>query len=240
MPLDITLDLPEGEEPGLEFDLEEFSLLVDTKSGLITESEDDPLSELEIELEDDRGTLDIADHHDDEDLDADERRKEHIRRKKSDKIFNNTYNTGEDFGVDEHEYKSDIRISPAHRESHLHDPDKYRDFLDQTVTSEDIIAFVDSCKEIQKILTIDPSKKKFTKQEINFIFSKIKIALEKGDHKSSFISYIHILDAISNITTLEYKKLFDLLEYEYKECLLLELNQSYKVLDQTNKTKKPF
>lgn len=221
-------------------DIEEFHLLVSIeKNHTSNEYDEDPLSELELELENDHGVLDVADI-DDNNMSAEERHKEHIRRKKSDKIYNNTYNTGDGYGSEEHEYKSNIRISPAHRESHLHDPDKYRDFLDRSLTHEDILTYIESSDDIQKIITSDPSKKKFTKLEINFIFSKIKTALEKGVNKSSFVSYIQILEAISNITTLEYKKLFDLLEYDFKVCLLLELNDTYKILDHGNKTKKLF
>jgi len=222
----------------------EMNLLVDIPLDLDNNDEfdEDPLSELEMELDADLGTdFDVIDSYDeDSGEDAEYRKREHIRRKKSDKIFNNTYNTGDGYGNEEHEYQSNIKISPAHRESYLHDPDKYKDYLDQTIINEDILKYIETNKEIKNILTNDPSKKKFTKPEINFIFNKIKISLEKKKNKSSFISYINILEVISNTTTLEYKKLFDLLDYEYKECLLVELNQTYNILDQSNKTKKLF
>lgn len=171
---------------------------------------------------------------------AEDRHKEHLRRKKNDKIFNNSYNTGDGYGLEEHSYRTDIRISPSHSDSYLHDTQKYRDHLDQSITQEDIMAFVHTCPEIQEILAIDPSRKKYSKQEVNFMFGKIKGGLERGFAKSCFISVIYILDAISAITTLEYKKIFDVLDYEHKESLLMELNQKFHILEQNHKSKKLF
>jgi hypothetical protein len=39
---------------------------------------------------------------------------------------------------------------------------------------------------------------------------------------------------------MEYKKLFDMLEYEHKETLLLELNKKYGFLDKPSKNFKMF
>ena len=85
----------------------EFELFV--KLPVVGQFEDfDSMSELEIELEvvSSRGQLDP-----DQDIEEDEsgeRHAEHIRRKKVDKIFNNSYNTGDGYGLDEQTYRSDI------------------------------------------------------------------------------------------------------------------------------------
>lgn len=172
----------------------------------------------------------------DDDPDAEERHKEHIKRKKSDKIFNNTYNTG-DGGTEESSFNSDIRISSSHSDSYLHDPEKYKDHLDRKIFQEDIEKIIDNSFVIQEIVTSEPNKKKYTKVEINAIFKDLKEKLTRGTEKSRFISSIYILDAISGLTTLEYRKLFDMLEYEYKEDLLEELNQKFKILDHIKSNK---
>ena len=57
----------------------------------------------------------------------------------------------------------------------------------------------------------------------------------------TFSSSIYILEAISNITAMEYKKIFDFLDYSHKELLLSELNKKYKFLDwKMNKNNKLF
>jgi hypothetical protein len=47
----------------------------------------------------------------------------------------------------------------------------------------------------------------------------------------SFYSPIYILEAISSIASIEYKKIFDSLETDIQEILLIELNKKYKFLD---------
>jgi predicted restriction endonuclease len=46
-----------------------------------------------------------------------------------------------------------------------------------------------------------------------------------------FYSPIYILEVISSISSIEYKKLFDMLETEIQELLLTELNKKYQFLD---------
>jgi hypothetical protein len=220
-----------GEEVEVEAEIDpEFSLMVEVNPADVHEEEevnDTPYHE--------------DDFSDDSSSEEDEERYQvHLQKKKSDKIFNNSYNTGDGYGADEQSFRSDIKISQSHSDSHLHDPQRYREHLDNSIVQSDIHAFIRQCSEIQEILSIDPSRKKFSKQELNYIFLRIKEGLERGDGKSSFISYIYILDAISSVTTLEYKKIFDSLEYEYKECLLLELNQKYNILGHSNRSKKLF
>jgi hypothetical protein len=49
-----------------------------------------------------------------------------------------------------------------------------------------------------------------------------------------------VLDAISITVAMDYKKLFDMLSYENKEVLLLELNTKYGFLDKIMKSNKMF
>lgn len=171
---------------------------------------------------------------------AEERHKVHLQKKRNDKIFNNSYNTGEGAEV---EYSSggDIKLSHMHAESHLHDPEKYRDYLDFQIVQRDIQIVVEATPEIMKILASEPNKKKYTKVEINSIFGILKQKLNRGQNQSYFVSPIQILEAVSNLTMLEYKKLFDTLDYEYKEDLIKELNKTHKILDKhSNRSRKLF
>jgi hypothetical protein len=123
---------------------------------------------------------------------------------------------------------------------HLYDREQYSDHIDNRITQVDIDAFVSKSKEIQAILSSDPDKKKFTKQEINDLFTIITAGVSKGETSSVFVSPIHVLDAVSGLTNMEYKKLFDALAYENKETLLLELNKKYGFLDKPSKNLKMF
>ena len=90
------------------------------------------------------------------------------------------------------------------------------------------------------ILGDQPDKKKFVKSEINQLFEILIEGLTTGADANVFINSIHILDSISSITCMEYKKLFDMLTYENKEILLLELNTKYGFLDNMGRNNKIF
>ena len=52
-----------------------------------------------------------------------------------------------------------------------------------------------------------------------------------------FNNSIYILEVISAISHNEYKKLFDMLDTDIQELLLIELNEKYKFLEGKNKKK---
>ena len=62
--------------------------------------------------------------------------------------------------------------------------------------------------------------------------------LDPASHGIRFYSPIYILEAISSLSSMEYKKIFDSLETEIQEILLLELNKKYKFLDGKMNNKK--
>ena len=78
---------------------------------------------------------------------------------------------------------------------------------------------------------ISTSKIKFSKEDINIIFNRTHDVLDVTSHGISFYSPIYILEAISSLASIDYKKIFDSLDTEVQEILLLELNKKYKFLD---------
>lgn len=191
------------------------------------------------------------DYHDPHLLDASEdedpaelarRRHDYSKLRKNDKIFNNSYNLGQD-STDEFEqtpHYSDIKIDSSSPDYHMYDKDHYGNHIDDKIIQRDIDAFINRSPEIQAILGNDPDKKKYAKAEINELFSIILGAISKGENFSIFINPVHVLDSISSLTGMEYKKLFDQLTYEHKEVLLLELNKKYGFLDKPSKNLKMF
>lgn len=210
------------------------------------DDDDDVVEELSAlgESDDILGVDYLDDPNESEDAAELERRKTaYSTLKKDDKIFNNSFNMGT--AVDEHSDtrgRNEIRIDPGSSEYNFYDKDKHSDFIDEAITNFDITSFVQSCSRIQEILKQpdDGSKKKFTKIEINEMFDLVKNGVSTGSQSSVFVNAIHILDSISALTSLEYKKLFDMLKYENKELLLLELDKKYQFLNRAPKDFKMY
>lgn len=184
----------------------------------------------------------IEGEYDEEEL---ERRKNaYSELKKTDKIFNNSYNLGIDSSEDDEPHKksqvSEIKISSSSPDYHLYDSEKYSEYVDLSIIQRDINSFIDSNAKAQAILGNEPEKKKFTKPEINELFEIIMAGLTKGLESNVFVSPIYVLDVISTIINVDYKKLFDMLNYENKEILLIELNLKFKFLDGASKNVKIF
>lgn len=194
---------------------------------------------------------DYSSHLLDEDYDDDElerRRVAYAGLKKNDKIFNNTYNMGLENSEDEEDLDGspnrlggpEIKLDSSAPDYHLYDPEKYSEHVDQQIIRRDIDQFIKNSSSVQAILGNEPEKKKFTKFEINSLFELINTGLSRGGKTNVFISPIHVLDSISATVSMEYKKIFDMLSYENKEILLLELNAKYGFLDNVSKNYKMF
>lgn len=175
----------------------------------------------------------------DEDHEELERRRvAYAQLKKTDKIFNNSYNMGSQ-PTEEHgemsSPRSEIKIDPSSPEFVMYDRDKHSDYVDDKITQIDIHNFISGSPEVQEILEREPERKKFTKIEINFLFDFIRAGIGSGSKQSVFVNPIYIFDSIGSLTGIETKKLFDMLTYENKEILLVELDKDYHFLDKASK-----
>lgn len=189
----------------------------------------------------------LDDHLLTEDYDEDElerRRAAYADLKKNDKIFNNTYNLGLDSSEDEEPSKrsssSEIKLDRSSPDYNMYDPAKFSESLDLTIIYRDIYDFIQGDSKVKAILGDEPDKKKFTKAEINEMFEILNLGLTGGSTGNVFINSIHVLDSISSMINMEYKKIFDQLTYDNKEILLVELNNKYGFLDNTGKNYKIF
>jgi hypothetical protein len=182
--------------------------------------------------------IDLADE--DDPIELERRKQMYSSLRKTDKIFNNSYNMGQNDSGEDSKYNSSIKVDVGSSHYQLYDRDQYSDHIDNTITQRDIDNFVSSSEEILAILGDKPDKRKFTKIEVNHLFALITEGVASGEHASFFVSPIHVLDTISSLTNMEYKKLFDMLSYDYKETLLLELNKKYGFLDKPSKNFKMF
>lgn len=203
----------------------------------IIENEDLELPLTDSELEDDFKEFDgldddSADEPLDEDDDSEFRESRHAELKKKDKIFNNSYNTGD--GIQHDGYHSqEIKLSPAYSDSYLQESDGYTERLGLGVVQTEL---EEVYKKNPKLFEIIGSKKrKYSKTDVNYVFQ----VLFKELNSSIFANSIHVLDAVCNLLQIEYKKAFDMLDYEFKEILVSDLDESFGVLSSNFKTRSP-
>ena len=181
----------------------------------------------------------------DDEAELERRRTKYAELKRDDKIFNNTYNMGYETQEDDDDSENtrgakDIRVDPSSPDYFLYDQDKYSEYVDAQIIQKEIFSFISRNIELNEILGPDPEKKKFVKTEINEIFKILCTNLITRNNRNYFITPIYVLDAISVTVSMDYKKLFDMLTYENKEVLLLELNTKYGFLDKLTKSNKMF
>lgn len=156
---------------------------------------------------------------------------------REDKIFNNRYNTGDGLiDSEEFEYTRKISVAGDYSNEYLKDLYEYEEALDTKLILSNIFEFVQHDLKIKTLLSKKSNKPfstklKLSKEEVNFLFSHINESLDKKGQDALFYSPIYVLEVISSISSIEYKKLFDMLETETQELLLIELNTKYQILD---------
>jgi hypothetical protein len=175
-------------------------------------------------------------------MEENKKRKEKEKReeRREDKIFNNRYNQGEGLkGPNEYEYNKGIQVESSYSKSYLNDLYDYENNVEYKIFLDHIFEIIEQDKELKEsIKEKDGTRNKFNKEEINFLFDRITSILDKETEYETFSNSIYVLEAISSITAMDYKKIFDFLEYQYRETLLTDLNKKYKFLDwKMNKNK---
>ena len=194
----------------------------------------------------DEDPLDADDHPEEDetlaDIESDDpdevRYQQHLKLKKQDKIFNNTWNSGDGLSDDTFQNTS-IRLDPSHSDSHLLDGKRFDQYMDKSFIERDLNLIVREDPDLAKLMINSPETKKYTKPELNLVFSRLcKLVEQHG--KTTFIGPIDVLDFVSMLAQLDFKRLFESLEYEHKEVLLLELNKKFGILDGKVKFKKLF
>jgi hypothetical protein len=163
--------------------------------------------------------------------------------KREDKIFNNRYNQGDGLkDPDEYEYNKGIQVDVSYSKDYLNDIYDYENSVEYQIFFDHIFNMIENDTELKDLIDDkDGTRNKFNKDEINFLFERILTSLDSSLEYETFSSSIYILEAISNVTAMDYKKIFDFLDYSHKELLLSELNKKYKFLDwKMNKNNKMF
>ena len=158
---------------------------------------------------------------------------EYRKKRREDKIFNNRYNQGDGLkDPDEYEYNKGIQVDSSYSNNYLNDIYDYENRIEYKLFLDHIFDLIKKDSEINELISEkEGTRDKFNKEEINFVFGKITNLVEENTEHETFSSYIYILEVISNITAMDYKKIFDFLDYSYRESLLTELNKKYNFLN---------
>lgn len=169
-----------------------------------------------------------------------EKKDEISRKRREDKIFNNGYRTGEAMGEDRYEYQSSISVNSNYSDNYLKDVYDYEENVEYNIGVERIFKIIQSDPELSAILYKKDitGRIKLSKEEINWCFNQIVELVKVGTDMDFFYSPIYVLEALSSILNInsgdpikDYRKLFDSLDVELQEELLIELNKKYNFLD---------
>lgn len=171
----------------------------------------------------------------------DKDKEDEIRRKRrEDKIFNNGYKSGEAMPDKDYEYTSSISVNSNYSDKYLKDVYEYEETLDYNIGVERIFELIDNDDALRSLLKkLDDNQKiKLSKEEINWCFNRILKAMEDFHEGEQFYNPIYVLEALSSILNVnsndpikDYRKIFDCLDVEIQEELLVELNKKYKFLE---------
>lgn len=151
-----------------------------------------------------------------------------------DKIFNNRYNFGDGLtDSDDYEFSRKISVSSDYSDVYLKDLYEYEEGLENKFILDEIFKFVYEDDGLSKIMISDTPqvKLKLSKEQVNLVFNKVNDVFEKRTYQSAFYNPIYILEVISSVSSIEYKKIFDMLDSDIQEILILELNKKYLFLE---------
>ncbi len=168
-----------------------------------------------------------------EDFIEDPEESENLEVGREDKIFNNSYYNGDKLrDSEEYEFSKKISVSSDYSDNYLKDLYDYEEQLESKFILDIIFEFLQKDEILSKYTSeIATNKIKFSKEDINLIFNRTHEMLDVASYGISFYSPIYILEAISSLASIDYKKIFDSLDTETQEILLIELNKKYKFLD---------
>jgi hypothetical protein len=154
---------------------------------------------------------------------------------REDKIFNNKYNSGEGL-PDDYEYNTSISVNSDYSSEYLKEVYDYEEQVEYRIIIDRIYEVVKThavtAKYVKEnISKSPPTKIKLSKNDINVIFVEVLKEMESVKTENRFFNPIYIIEVISSISSLEYRKIFDMLDTEIQQILLIELNKKYQFLD---------
>lgn len=172
-------------------------------------------------------------------MDDKKKRDEINRKRREDKIFNNGYRSAEAMDNVDYEYRTQISVNSNYADNYLKDVYEYEETLEYNMGVSKIFELIEDDSELSALLykkKID-SRIKLSKEEINWCFNQILTKIKSLNTGEHFYSPIFIIEALSSILNVnsgdpikDYRKLFDSLDVEHQEELIVELDKKYNFL----------
>ena len=173
--------------------------------------------------------------------------------RKRNKIINNSYKSGDNLKGDDYRFDTVLKVESGYASSNLgHIYDVENNMIYKKVQNE-IIGLIGVNAELQKMLddatprksddvkkSSDVKPKKFNREKINRMFRLINAHFEKTPATLQFSNLIYIFDNVSNLSGLKYASLYELLDGDLKQRLLLELDKKYDILKNSGKSNSLF
>lgn len=153
---------------------------------------------------------------------------------REDKIFNNKYNSGEGL-PDDYEFNTSISVNSDYSSEYLKEVYEYEEQVEYKIIISRIYEVIKThgvtAKYVKENSKTPPTKIKLSKNDVNVIFVEVLKEMESVKTENRFFNPIYIIEVISAISSLEYRKIFDMLDTEIQQLLLVELNKKYQFLD---------
>lgn len=159
--------------------------------------------------------------------------------KKRNKIINSTYKSGENLKGNDYHFESEIKVEAGYASTHLgHIYDVDNNMVSRKV-QEEIMLLIGMNEELRDMLD-EENPKKFNREKVNRMFKLIYEHFERKPDARTFSNLVQIFDNVANLSKLKYASLYDLLDGEYKQMLLVELDKTYDILKLSGKTNRLF
>lgn len=156
------------------------------------------------------------------------------KRKNVNKILKNSYYDSKNLKGDEYQLNDGVDVNRDYAETYMKSSYNSESSRLYEKTRNKMMRLLRENEEISNIVDSSVGKK-FNKAGINKIF-EISYEYFKNDAENSeFFNVAYLFDVISKVTGLKVRNLFDLLDMEYKEILIEELDKTYDILDGGNK-----
>lgn len=162
-----------------------------------------------------------------------------VNHKKRNKIINNSYKSGDNLKGDEYRFGTELKVDVGYASAnlgHIYDVENHMIFKK---VQDEIMDLMDTNVELQEMLS-DAKPKKFNREKVNRMFKIIYDHFQAKPAARQYMNLIYIFDNVSNLSGLKYASLYDLLDGEYKQRILVELDKHHNILKTSGKSNRLF
>lgn len=161
--------------------------------------------------------------------------------RKQNKIINNSYKNGTNLKGDEYRFDASLKVDATYADMYLDDIYEMEKYIARQRVQEAVMAFVDNTPVLKDMCSMEGEEtKKFNREKINLMFGMICKHFEDNADIRTYKNVIYIFDNISYLSKLRYHNLFDMLDDDYKQKLIIELDKTHDILRSPKKNNKLF